>query len=121
MIILHRNNSKIENKYHSKPRLVDHRNGSVDQAVRRLGSDVSRVDDNRVTHATVWTYYYLGVCDGMSAALESLKSLNPEPLKDLEWQNQLRGYLPPQLAALRQPHADRVPAAEIIIHEFKAT
>ena len=115
---MHRNNSKkIKNKHSSKPP-IDKPNDPVDQAVRQRGG-VSQVDDNGVTRAIVWTYYYLGVCDGMSAALESFKSLNPEPLKDLEWQNQLRSYLPPQLAALRQPNADRVPAAEIILQEFK--
>jgi len=56
----------------------------------------------------------------MSAALDTMKSLNPEPLKDLEWQKTLRSYLPPQLAALRQPQADRAAAAEVIIEEFEA-
>jgi hypothetical protein len=116
---LHRNNSKkIKNKQSSKPP-IDQPNDSVDQAVRQRGG-FSQVDDNGVTRAIVWTYYYLGVCDGMSTALETFKSLNPEPLRDLEWQNQLRGYLPPQLAALRQPDGDRTAAAEIIIQEFEA-
>ncbi|MFI5449017.1 MAG: hypothetical protein ACHQ03_04530 [Candidatus Bathyarchaeia archaeon] len=83
--------------------------------MRRHGS----VDDKKITRAIVWTYYYLGICDGLSASLETLRSLNPEPLKDAEWRNKWRGYLPPQLAALRHPHADDAAAAEIIIQEFK--
>jgi hypothetical protein len=114
---LHRNNSKIEIKSHSRSHLIDQPNDSVDQTVRRLGSGVSRDDDNRVTRATVWMYYYLGLCDGMSATLESL---NTEPRKDADWRNKLRKYLPIQLAALRQPNADPEPAVDLIAHEFKA-
>jgi hypothetical protein len=106
---------KIENKLSSKPHPIDQPNDPVDQAVRQLGS-VSQVDDAGVTRATAWLYYYLVFCDGMSSTLESL---NSEPRKDAEWRNKLRGYLPPQLAALRHPHTDEVAAAEIIFQEFK--
>ena len=67
--------------------------------------------------AIVWLYYYLGVSDGISLSLETLKSLNPEPLKDHEWRVKLRGLLPPELAALRQPNADVEPAAKLIERE----
>jgi len=85
--------------------------------VRRLSIGVSQVDDNRITRVTVWAYYYLGICDGMSAVLDSL---NPEPWKDAEWRNKLRKYLPLQLAALRHPNADPEPAVDLIVPEFKA-
>jgi hypothetical protein len=106
--------------HRSKPHHVEQPNDPVNQAVQRLGIGVSQVDDNRITRATVWTYYYLGVCDGMSAALESLKSLNPEPREDAEWRIKLRKYLPLQLATLRQSNADLEPAVDLIAHGFKA-
>jgi hypothetical protein len=64
-------------------------------------------------------YYYLGVIDGISAALESFKSLNPEPLKDAEWRTKLRSYLPPELAALRHPHADMGAAYRVLEREVE--
>ena len=67
--------------------------------------------------AIVWLYYYLGVSDGISMSLETLKSLNPEPLKDHECRVKLRGLLPPELAALRQPNADIEPASKLIERE----
>jgi hypothetical protein len=59
------------------------------------------------------------IMDGISSALESYKSLNPEPLKDSEWRIKMRNYLPPELAALRQPHADPMPAVRVIESELK--
>jgi hypothetical protein len=113
---LHQNNSNVEIKSHSRQHFIDQPEDPVDQTMRRLGSGVSREDDNRVTRATVWVYYYLGFCDGMSATLESL---NTESRKDADWRNKLRKYLPLQLAALRQPNADPEPAVDLIAHEFK--
>jgi hypothetical protein len=101
--------------HRSNPHHIEQPNDHVDQAVRRLGVGVSQVDDNRITRATVWAYYYLGVCDGMCEALDSL---NPEPWKDAEWRNKLRKYLPLQLAALRQPNSDVEPAVDLIAHVF---
>ena len=62
-----------------------------------------------------WVFYYLGVMDGSSATLETFKGLNPEPLKDAKWQTELRSYLPAELAALRQPHANRETAARVVV------
>ena len=67
--------------------------------------------------AVVWLYYYLGVSDGISVSLETLKTLNPEPLKDHECRVKLRGLLPPELAALREPNADIEPASKLIERE----
>jgi len=115
------NKSKIKTKSASQQRIIDKPSDSAEQIVGQHSEGISRdVDDDKLTRAIAWTYYYLGVCGGMSAALDSLKSLNQDPLKDLDWQNMLRSYLPSQLAALRQPHADRTPAAEIIVREFEA-
>jgi len=80
---------------------------------------VSRADDVAESRAIAWAFYYLGVIDGASATLETFKGLNPEPLKDTEWQTELRRYLPPELAALRQPHANRETAVRMIVQEFK--
>jgi hypothetical protein len=63
-------------------------------------------------------YYYLGVRDGLSASLDSLNRRNPEPLKDAKWRVELRSYLPPELAALRQPNPNTELAARIIEREF---
>lgn len=82
---------------------------------------VRRVDEAGLNRAIAWLFYYLGVNDGMSASLETLKTLNPEPLKDAEWRLRLRSYLPPKLAALRQPHADQKSAARKIEEEFVRT
>ena len=73
----------------------------------------------RESRAIAWIFYYLGVIDGASATLEIFKELNPEPLNDAEWQTELRNYLPPELAALRQPHANTETAAKMIVQEFK--
>jgi hypothetical protein len=40
--------------------------------------------------------------------------MNPEPVKDGEFQILLRGFLPPELAALRQPNADPNPAVALM-------
>jgi len=80
---------------------------------------VSTADDVGESRAIAWIFYYLGVIDGASATLEIFKELNPEPLNDAEWQTELRNYLPPELAALRQRHANRETAAKMIAQEFK--
>jgi len=80
---------------------------------------VSTIDDVGESRAIAWIFYYLGVIDGTSATLEIFKGLSPEPLKDAEWQTQLRRYLPPELAALRRPHANRETAVRMIMQEFK--
>jgi hypothetical protein len=63
-------------------------------------------------------FYYLGVTDGISASLDTFKGLNPKPLNDAEWRTKLRSYLPPELAALRQPHSNEESAVRIIEQEF---
>ena len=80
---------------------------------------VSTIDDVGESRAIAWIFYYLGVIDGTSATLEIFKGLSPEPLKDAEWQTELRSYLPRELAALRQPHANRETAVRMIMQEFK--
>jgi hypothetical protein len=67
----------------------------------------------------ILVYYYLGFVDGMSATLESFRGLNPEPFEDAEWRGKLRDYLPPELAALRQPHADIGSARRVIQREVE--
>lgn len=57
----------------------------------------SRVNEAALKRATAWTFYYLGVIDGMSRTLESFRSLNPEPVNDLEWQTELQSHLPPRI------------------------
>jgi hypothetical protein len=79
---------------------------------------VRRVDEARLNRATAWVFYYLGVTDGISASLESLKAPNPEPPNDAEWRTKLRSFLPPELAALRHPNANQELAARIIVQEF---
>lgn len=74
----------------------------------------TRLDELRLDRATVWMFYYLGIVDGISSALESFKGLNPDRLKDAEWRVKLRNYLPPELAPLGQPHSDIEPAVRII-------
>jgi len=76
-----------------------------------LGSGVNEAALKRVIP---WVFYYLGIIDGMSRCLETFKGLNPEPLNDREWQTELRNRLPPELAALRRPHASGEPAIRII-------
>ena len=78
----------------------------------------SRVNEAVLDRVTAWIFYYLGITDGMLASLETFKILNPQPLKDAEWQTKLRSFLPPELAALRQPNANQEPAVRIIEQEF---
>ena len=78
----------------------------------------SRINEDKLNHVITWIYYYLGISDGMSASLEFLKTLNPEPLKDAEWRTTLRSFLPPELAALRKPHAQLEPATKLIEQQF---
>jgi hypothetical protein len=40
---------------------------------------MKQADEARLDRAIILIYYYLGVKDGISAALESFKGLNPEP------------------------------------------
>jgi hypothetical protein len=80
---------------------------------------VLRTNDAVESRAIACTFYYLGIVDGMCASLETFKGLNPEPLKDAAWQTTLRSYLPPELAALRHPDANRAAAVTVIVEEFK--
>lgn len=78
----------------------------------------SRINEARFDRVIVWIYYCLGINDGMSASVEFLKTLNPEPLKDAEWRTTLRSFLPPELAALRQPQSNLEPAVRLIEQEL---
>ncbi len=77
-----------------------------------------RINEAKFEQLLVWVYYYLGIRDGMSASLELLNAHNPEALKDAEWQTTLRSFLPPELAALREPHANEDPAVKLIGQQF---
>jgi hypothetical protein len=76
-----------------------------------------RAEEARMDRLIIWMYYYLGVTDDISAALESFKGIYAETLKDAEWRVELRNYLPPELAALRQPNANTEPAFQMIERE----
>jgi hypothetical protein len=79
---------------------------------------VSQIVDDGLNRIIAWIFYYLGVTDGMSASLEIFKTPNPESPIDAEWQTKLRSYLPPELAALRHPNANKESAARVIEQEF---
>ncbi|MGA3108073.1 MAG: hypothetical protein ABSD99_01230 [Candidatus Bathyarchaeia archaeon] len=78
----------------------------------------SQINETALKRVTCWAFYYLGLIDGMSRSLDTIKGLNPEPLNDLEWQTELRSHLPPELAGLRHPDTNGEPAIRIIKQEL---
>jgi uncharacterized protein (DUF849 family) len=58
----------------------------------------TRIDKARLNRATIYFYYYLGVTDGISAALESFKGLSHELPKDAKWRVEFRMMLASSLA-----------------------
>ena len=79
---------------------------------------VSQIQYDTAKRLTAWVYYLLGVTDGMSASLETFKSLSPQPRPDAAWRITLRSELPPELAALRQPNGSTEAAARVIQQGF---
>jgi hypothetical protein len=60
--------------------------------------------EDNFLRALATVYYYLGIIDGMICYNNGLKSLNPTPMPDFitPWHD----LLPPEIHALRHPHAD---------------